>query len=135
MNELNTIIEKTEATLQDARGDLSIYEGKFPTDSAEAQLIEELIERLDEASDPETLRETIVEYADEYDVDRENIKPSEVNVGDIIFVYATVAEVIAIDGWVRGNVEEYEFTIQQHGREAETFVLSATKSVDRALDI
>jgi len=136
MNELNKTIERTEAILQDARGELSVFENKFPTDSAEAQLIAELIEQLDEASDPHRLRETITEYAGDYDVDCEEVHPSDVRCGDVIYYGAHVAEVVGLDAWhtdERGN--EYELTVEPYGKERDTFVVSEKQAILRTLEI
>jgi len=145
--ELNQKIADIEATLQDARGELSLFENKFPTDSAQAQLIEELIERLDEASDPDEIRESVLEYADDYGVDCEEVAPFDIKLGDVIFFRSQVAEVVALDSWWKvaedtalgydptSGHDEYELTVEPFGQERDTFVVSANANILRTLDI
>jgi hypothetical protein len=125
--ELHATVTEIESTLQDARGELSVFEDKFPTDSPEAQLIAELLERLDEASDPRWIEENVRYYADDYGVDEEEVFAPDVREGDIVLDFGVV-EVIGIDSWWHPHpngvdgYDEYELTVQPYGKEAFTTV-------------
>jgi len=111
MNELHTTVKNIEATLQDARGELSVFENKFPTDSPEAQLIERLIEELDEASDPGTIEENVRDYSDDHDVTEETVFAPDIVDGDIILDFGNPVEVKRIDSWsTEPGYHEWEFT-------------------------
>lgn len=126
--ELHATVADIESTLQDARGELSVFEHKFPTDSPEAQLIAELLERLDEASDPEVIEENVRDYSDDYGVDEEEVFAPDVREGDILMNFGVV-EVIGVDSWWHphpsgdgAGYDEYELTVQPYGGEAFTTV-------------
>jgi hypothetical protein len=76
--ELYKTVTAVENKLQEARGELSRFEHEFPTDSIEHQLIVELLERLDEASDPDVIAENVREYSDEYGVDCIEVFPGKI---------------------------------------------------------
>lgn len=121
MNELHKTVTEIENKLQDARGELSRFEYEFPTDSPEAQLIAELLERLDEASDPEVIEENVRNSADDYGVDEEDKLVEYVFEGDIVLSFGNPVEVVRKDMWTNDDGYcEVELTFQPWKGEAYT---------------
>lgn len=138
-NELQTRVTEIENTLQKARGELSRFEHEFPTDSPEQQLITELLERLDEASDPEVIEQNVRDYSDDYGVEWETVLVGDVREGDILLGFGNVCEVIRTDGWWQAHPngvdgwDEYELTLQPYEGEAFTTVHNSGKTFEVAL--
>ena len=124
MTELNKTITDIENTLQDARGELSVFENKFPTDSPQHELIVELLERLDEASDPNNIEADIRETPEVYDVETEAVLVQDIVEGDIVLQFGNPAEVTRVDGWntpsPTGGYREVELTLTPWKTEAFT---------------
>ena len=121
--ELNEKITEIENALQDARGELSVFEDKFPTDSPEAELIRELLDRLDEASDPTVIEDNIRDTPEVYEVETLEVPVQDIREGDIVLAFGSPAEVTSVDSWwtntgsSAGGYREVELTLAPWQRE------------------
>ena len=113
--ELHAVVTEVETELQNARGELSVFEDRFPTDSPQAELIRELLDRLDEASDPDEIEEHVRDYSDDFGVGEEEVFVQDVREGDIVLNFGNPAECVRRDGWhtstVTGGYYETELTL------------------------
>lgn len=134
-NDITTTAVEIVNTLQEARGELSVFENKFPTDSIEHQLIVELLERLDDASDEDEVRDSLRDDPEAYGVDCETIFVADLREGDIILSMGEPFEVKRLDGWWLPEDEngperyEKEITGSGYNREDETFVLNHNRTL------